>query len=65
MPGIIQQPSAQKLSIKPLHPTFAAEVEGVDFQNLTDETFQEILAAMAKVHSPSLPPSDHLHQPFI
>lgn len=37
------------ISTKPLHPTFAAEVEGVDFSNISDETMAEILEAMAKV----------------
>jgi hypothetical protein len=37
------------ITVKELHPTFAAEVEGVDFENLSDEQLQEILAAMAKV----------------
>ena len=54
MPGLLQSESFQKLQIKPLHPTFAAEVEGVDFQNLSDEVFDEILAAMAKVRPPMM-----------
>ncbi|EXJ62758.1 alpha-ketoglutarate-dependent 2,4-dichlorophenoxyacetate dioxygenase [Cladophialophora yegresii CBS 114405] len=43
-----EEPEFKTLSIKKLHPTFAAEVEGVNFQNLSDEQFQEIFAAMAK-----------------
>lgn len=40
------------LSIKALHPTFGAEVSGVDFsQNIPDDVFEEILRAMAKVHT--------------
>lgn len=35
--------------VKELHPTFGAEIEGVNFPNPSDEQFQEILAAMAKV----------------
>lgn len=35
--------------VKELHPNFGAELEGVDFPNPSDEQFQEILAAMAKV----------------
>lgn len=36
--------------IKPLHPTFAAEVQDVDFtEELTPEIFLEISAAIAKV----------------
>lgn len=50
MPGIIQtSPSFKTISIKELHPTFGAEVEGVDWQNMTDEQFDEIVEAMAKV----------------
>lgn len=37
------------ISIKKLHPTFAAEVTNVDFQNgITDEQMDEILAAITK-----------------
>jgi hypothetical protein len=43
------EPEFKTLKINNLHPTFAAEVEGVDFQNLSNEQFQEIMAAMAKV----------------
>jgi alpha-ketoglutarate-dependent 2,4-dichlorophenoxyacetate dioxygenase len=49
MPGLIQTSTFQKLNIKPLHPTFGAEIEDVNLSNVSDETFQEILAAMAKV----------------
>jgi alpha-ketoglutarate-dependent 2,4-dichlorophenoxyacetate dioxygenase len=49
MPGLIQTSSFQKLDVKPLHPTFGAEIENVNLSNVSDETFQEILAAMAKV----------------
>jgi hypothetical protein len=48
-----EEPEFKTLTIKKLHPTFAAEVEGVNFQDLTDEQFQEIFAAMAKVRIPS------------
>lgn len=44
-----EEPEFKTLTIKKLHPTFGAEVEGVDFQNLSDEQFNEIFAAMAKV----------------
>ncbi len=46
MPGLIHTPS---LDIKPLHPTFGAEIEGLNLTNVSDATFQEILVAMAKV----------------
>ncbi|KAL4893145.1 hypothetical protein BDV59DRAFT_202122 [Aspergillus ambiguus] len=37
------------ISIKPLHPTFAAEISGVDFSSpLSDETFKEIHQAVTK-----------------
>ena len=63
MPGLLDQnpPSTSSsteatrttkfthLQIKELHPTFAAEASGVDLANASDEEFQEILAAMAKV----------------
>jgi alpha-ketoglutarate-dependent 2,4-dichlorophenoxyacetate dioxygenase len=43
--------SEQKsLVITPLHPTFGAEISGVDFSKpITDETFADILAACIKV----------------
>lgn len=37
------------IRVKELHPTFGAEIEGVKFPNPSDEQFEEILAAMAKV----------------
>ncbi|KAL2393257.1 Alpha-ketoglutarate-dependent 2,4-dichlorophenoxyacetate dioxygenase [Exophiala dermatitidis] len=43
-----EEPEFKTISVKPLHPTFAAEVDGVDFKNLSDEQFKEIFAAMAK-----------------
>ncbi|KAI1099230.1 taurine catabolism dioxygenase [Jackrogersella minutella] len=48
MPGLIQESPFQTITVKELHPTFGAEVGGVNFQNLSDEQFREILAAMAK-----------------
>lgn len=52
MPGIIQkEPSPGGLTIKELHPTFGAEIEGVDFENLSEAQFAEIKSAMAKVRS--------------
>ena len=49
MPGLVKEDDFKTLTVKELHPTFAAEVSGVNFQNLSEEQFQEILAAMAKV----------------
>lgn len=39
------------ITVKEVHPTFAAEIEGVDWKNLSDEQFNEIFAAQAKVSS--------------
>ena len=50
-----EEPEFKTLTIHKLHPTFAAEVEGVNFQNLSDEQFQEIFAAMATVRCPLFP----------
>ena len=55
MPGLLLTPETdfKILNIKKLHPTFAAEVEGVDFSKpLPDDVFREILAASAKVNRP-------------
>lgn len=49
MPGVLK-PEFSKLQITELHPTFVAEIEGVDFtQPIPDDVFAEILAASAKV----------------
>jgi hypothetical protein len=50
MPGLIQEPHFEHIRIKEIGPTFAAEVEGVDFsQEIPQEVFDEILKAIAKV----------------
>lgn len=51
MPGIVHEPSAEGLTVKGLHPTFGAEIEGVDFENLSDAQFAEVKDALAKVRS--------------
>jgi alpha-ketoglutarate-dependent 2,4-dichlorophenoxyacetate dioxygenase len=54
MPGLLLTPETtfETLKIKKLHPTFAAEIEGVDFsQPIPDGVFREILAASAKVNN--------------
>ena len=54
MPGLLLTPDTEfkTLKFKKLHPTFAAEVGGVDFSApIPDDVFQEILAASAKVAS--------------
>lgn len=55
MPGLLLTPETEfkTLKFKKLHPTFAAEVEGVDFSKpIPDDVFNEILAASAKVLDP-------------
>ena len=51
MPGIMSPDREFKhLTIKELHPTFAAEIDGVDFsKDIPHDVFNEILAASAKV----------------
>ncbi|KAF2731330.1 alpha-ketoglutarate-dependent 2,4-dichlorophenoxyacetate dioxygenase [Polyplosphaeria fusca] len=52
MPGLVQKTpttaSFKTIVVKELHPTFGAEIEGVNFPNPSNEQFDEILAAMAK-----------------
>ncbi|KAI0193095.1 alpha-ketoglutarate-dependent 2,4-dichlorophenoxyacetate dioxygenase [Astrocystis sublimbata] len=51
MPGLLNEenePQFKTIEVKKLHPTFAAEVSGVNFDNVSDEQFSEIVAAMAK-----------------
>ncbi|KAI2626912.1 taurine catabolism dioxygenase [Hypomontagnella submonticulosa] len=48
MPGLIQESPFKTITVHELHPTFAAEVSGIDFQNVSEEQFSEIVAAMAK-----------------
>ncbi|KAI1396780.1 taurine catabolism dioxygenase [Hypoxylon fuscum] len=48
MPGLVQETPFKTITVKELHPTFAAEVSGVNFQDLSEEPFGEIVAAMAK-----------------
>lgn len=52
MPGLLNDEEEQPfetIKVKQLHPTFAAEISGVNFENLSEEQFSDILAAMAKV----------------
>jgi hypothetical protein len=52
MPGLVEKAAAadtfKTINVKELHPTFGAEIEGVDFPHPSDEQFEEILKAMAK-----------------
>lgn len=49
MPGLIQETPFKTITVKELHPTFGAQVDGVDFQNLSEEQYKEVLSALAKV----------------
>lgn len=52
MPGLTEQPETafEKISVRKLHPTFGAQISGVDFSSpLSDEVFAEVLAAITKV----------------
>jgi len=52
MPGVLVKDSTvfDHIKVKELHPTFAAEISGVDFSNpLKDEVFEEIQSAVTKV----------------
>lgn len=47
------------ISIKDLHPTFAAEVRGVDFsEEIPDDVFQDVQDAITKVSPSILPYTD-------
>lgn len=53
MPDISQPSTFNHIAITELHPTFGAEISGVDFARPVEaEIFQEILTAMSKVGSP-------------
>jgi alpha-ketoglutarate-dependent 2,4-dichlorophenoxyacetate dioxygenase len=40
------------IQVTELHPTFGAEIAGIDFSKpVPDETFKEVLAAITKVRS--------------
>ncbi|KAF2098050.1 alpha-ketoglutarate-dependent 2,4-dichlorophenoxyacetate dioxygenase [Rhizodiscina lignyota] len=48
MPGIIQETPFKTITVKELHPTFGAEIIGVNFPNPDEEQYREVLAALAK-----------------
>jgi len=48
MGGTIEN-NFKRIKARQLHPTFAAEIEGVDFKNLDDETVAEVKSAIEKV----------------
>jgi hypothetical protein len=50
IPGRIQESPYSRIAVKELHPTFGAEISGIDFsQPVDDETFREVLEAISKV----------------
>ena len=50
MPGIITNSPFHHITVKKLHPTFGAEISGIDFSKpIGDETFAEVLTAISKV----------------
>lgn len=52
MPGRLQEPTYNHIQVKELHPTFGAEVSGIDFsQGVEEHIFQEILQAISKVRN--------------
>lgn len=54
-------PHKQQLQIRELHPTFAAEVIGVDFSKpVPDDVFDEIKVALTKVRQ-NRPPAGDSH----
>ncbi len=51
MPGLLTEPDFKHITVKELHPTFVAEIQGVDFSTPVDpEVFSEIKEALAIVH---------------
>jgi alpha-ketoglutarate-dependent 2,4-dichlorophenoxyacetate dioxygenase len=49
MPGRVQESPYNRIPGKELHPTFGAEISGIDFsQPIDDETFHEVLEAISK-----------------
>ncbi|KAI1757929.1 alpha-ketoglutarate-dependent 2,4-dichlorophenoxyacetate dioxygenase [Xylaria castorea] len=51
MPGLVKEEEESRfktIEVKKLHPTFAAEVSGVNFNDVSEEQFSEILTAMTK-----------------
>ncbi|PVH69678.1 alpha-ketoglutarate-dependent 2,4-dichlorophenoxyacetate dioxygenase [Cadophora sp. DSE1049] len=49
MPGLLTEPDFKHITVKELHPTFVAEIQGVDFSKSVDpNVFSEIKNALAK-----------------
>lgn len=49
MPGVVHDSNFKIITVKELHPTFAAEIGNVNFQDLSEEQFGEIVQALSKV----------------
>jgi hypothetical protein len=49
MPGVIQETQFKTITAKELHPTFAVEIEDVNFQDLSEKKYGDIIQAMGKV----------------
>ena len=50
MPGLLVQDAPFKtISVRELHSTYAAEVIGANFHDMSEEQLKEIKSAMAKV----------------
>lgn len=49
VPPKIDASPLKNVKYHPLHPTFGAEVTGMDFENVTDETVAEIKRGLATV----------------
>ena len=62
MPGLTTEPSFKHITIKELHPTFGAEISGIDFSKpVDDDVFQEVLAAITKVSTYTIPTAQILN----
>ncbi|KAI0429060.1 alpha-ketoglutarate-dependent 2,4-dichlorophenoxyacetate dioxygenase [Xylaria sp. FL1042] len=50
MPGLVREEEQpfKTIEVEELHPTFGAEIKGVDFEDVSEGQFSEIMAAMAK-----------------
>ena len=70
MPGLLTEPDFKHITVKELHSTFVAEIQGVDFSKPVEpDVFSEIKEALAKVHFYSLiyhlPPVSYLSLPSL
>lgn len=49
MPELAEKSTPASLKITPLHKTFGAEIEGLDLTDITNDGFQQVQDAIAKV----------------